>query len=101
VPTIYVLNILRNTAVIIAYTDQWFRTSPRSPETARSCEELLLGTTSFAELLALVLLVGIAYGLFRLIPDLGKFANQIFLLYRDEVVRVIGRGKEPAAPPKG
>lgn len=102
VPTIYLLNILRNTAVIIAYTDQWF---PYLPEIAGNgelgYESFFWAHNVFAELLALVLLIGIAYGLFRLIPDLGKFANQIFLLYRDEIIRVIGRGTAPAAPPKG
>jgi len=102
VPTIYLLNILRNTAVIIAYTDQWF---PYLPGIAGNgeigYESFFWAHNVFAELLALVLLIGIAYGLFRLIPELGKFANGIYLLYRDEVVRVIGRGKAPAAPPKG
>ena len=44
VPTIYVLNIIRNVAVIIAYTDQWF---PYFPAIAGNgeygYERLLLG----------------------------------------------------------
>ncbi|NYT08172.1 MAG: archaeosortase A, partial [Methanomicrobiales archaeon] len=65
VPTIYILNLVRNTAVIIAYTGQWF---PYLPSIAGNGE---FGYESFfwahnviAELLALVLLVGIAYSLF-------------------------------------
>ncbi len=59
VPTIYILNIARNVAVIIAYTEQWF---PYIPEIAGNGET---GYESFfwahnviAEGLALVLLIG-------------------------------------------
>ncbi len=96
VPTIYLLNIARNTAVIIAYTGQWF---PYFPEIAGNGQ---LGYESFfwahnviAEGLALVLLIGIAYGLFRLIPDLGKFAIDLYDLYRDEVMGFISRLQNP------
>ncbi len=92
VPTIYLLNIARNAAVIVAYTGQWF---PYLPQIAGNGE---LGYESFfwahnviAEGLALVLLIGIAYGLFRLIPDLGKFAIGLYDLYRDEVVSFVRR----------
>lgn len=85
-PTIYILNLVRNAAVIIAYTGQWF---PYFPEIAGNGE---YGYESFfwahnvaAELLALVFLVGIAYGLFRLIPDLGTFAVGLYDLYENEV----------------
>ena len=71
VPTIYILNIARNVAVIIAYTEQWF---PYLPGIAGNGE---YGYESFfwahnviAEGLALVLLIGIAYGLFGLIQAL-------------------------------
>lgn len=96
VPPIYVLNLFRNAAVIIAYTEQWF---PWFPEIAGNGE---YGYESFfwahnvaAELLALVLLVAIAYGLFRLIPGLGSLAAGLFDLYRDEVSRWFNR--TPAA----
>jgi archaeosortase A (PGF-CTERM-specific) len=86
VPTIYILNIVRNTAVIIAYTEQWF---PYYPEIAGNGE---FGYESFfwahnvaAELLALVLLVGIAYGLFRIIPGLADLAAGLYQLYSGEV----------------
>ena len=62
-PTIYILNLLRNVFVIMAYTGQYF---PYYPEIAGNGE---FGYESFfwahnviAELLALVLLVAIAYG---------------------------------------
>jgi archaeosortase A (PGF-CTERM-specific) len=85
-PTIYFLNLLRNVFVIMAYTDQWF---PYYPEIASNGE---LGYESFfwahnviAELTALVILIFIAYGLFRLIPTLGKFAEEVYQLYSGEI----------------
>jgi len=85
-PTIYILNILRNVFVIMAYTEQWF---PYYPEIASNGE---FGYESFfwahnviAELLALVLLVAIAYGMFTIIPKLGNFADDLYQLYYNEV----------------
>ncbi|WAC05836.1 MAG: archaeosortase A [Methanoregula sp.] len=93
-PTIYILNLLRNVFVIMAYTGQWF---PYHPEIAGNGE---FGYESFfwahnviAELLALVLLVAIAYGLFRIIPDLGNFADDLYQLYYSEVRAMFYRGK--------
>ncbi len=94
VPTIYILNLFRNTAVIIAYTEQWF---PYLPQIAGNGE---YGYESFfwahnvaAELLALVLLVAIAYGLFRIIPGLAEFARNLTSLYVDEIRKVFRRGR--------
>ncbi len=93
-PTIYILNLLRNVFVIMAYTEQWF---PYWPEIASNGE---FGYESFfwahnviAELLALVCLVLIAYGLFIIIPRLGSFADDLYQLYSGEVMRAFGRGK--------
>lgn len=92
VPTIYILNILRNTSVIIAYTEQWF---PFLPEIAGNGE---FGYESFfwahniiAEGLALLLLIGIAWGLFRIIPDLADFAVRLVQLYLGDIRRAFGR----------
>ena len=94
VPTIYILNLFRNTAVIIAYTEQWF---PYLPGIAGNGE---YGYESFfwahnvvAELLALVLLVAIAYGLFKIIPDLAEFAAGTYRLYEGEVRKVFRRDR--------
>ncbi len=94
VPTIYILNLIRNTAVIIAYTEQWF---PFLPDIAGNGE---FGYESFfwahnviAELLALVLLVAIAYGLFRIIPGLADLAAGLYDLYSGEVRRVFHRDR--------
>jgi archaeosortase A (PGF-CTERM-specific) len=93
-PTIYILNLLRNVFVIIAYTEQWF---PYYPSIASNGE---FGYESFfwahnviAELLALFFLVVIAYGLFTLIPNLGKFADELYHLYTGEVRKAFGKGK--------
>jgi archaeosortase A len=93
VPTIYFLNLLRNVYVIIAYTEQWY---PYLPEIASNGE---FGYESFfwahnvvAELIALVCLVFIAYGLFSIIPNLGKFADDLYRLYSGEIRKVFGKG---------
>jgi archaeosortase A (PGF-CTERM-specific) len=93
-PTIYILNLLRNVFVIIAYTEQWF---PYYPSIASNGE---FGYESFfwahnviAELLALVCLVLIAYGLFTIIPKLGSFADDIYQIYSGEIRKAFGRGK--------
>lgn len=94
VPVIYLLNLGRNVFVILAYTGQWF---PYLPEIASNGE---YGFESFfwahnviCELLALVALIAIAYGLFLIIPGLGAFADDLFTLYRGELRRVAGRGR--------
>jgi archaeosortase A (PGF-CTERM-specific) len=102
VPTIYVLNLMRNAFVIIAYTGQWF---PYFPSIAGNGE---FGYESFfwahhviAEALALVVLILIAYGLFRTIPQLGAFAESLYQLYNGEIRKISGRDSKSAAPPKG
>ncbi|RXE55524.1 archaeosortase A [Methanoculleus taiwanensis] len=98
-PTIYILNIFRNTFVISAYTGQWF---PYLPEIAGNGE---FGYESFfwahnvmCELGALLLLVAIAYGLFIIIPGLGAFADDLFKLYREELTVLVRRVKDE--PPR-
>ena len=93
-PTIYILNLFRNVFVIIAYTSQWF---PYWPDIAGNGE---IGYESFfwahnviAEMLALVVLIVIAYSLFTLIPRLGTFADELYQLYYGEIVRGFGRDK--------
>ena len=94
VPTIYVLNLARNAAVIIAYTGQWF---PYFPGIAGNgeygYESFFWAHNVFAELLALVLLIGIAYTLFRVIPGLGDLAAGLYSLYAGEIRRVFYRDR--------
>lgn len=91
-PTIYILNILRNVFVIIAYTEQWF---PYYPEIASNpgspgFESFFWAHNVIAELLALFVLVIITFGLFTLIPRLESFANELFQLYFDDWKTTIG-----------
>ncbi|MDH7594020.1 MAG: archaeosortase A [Methanomicrobiales archaeon] len=85
-PVIYILNIIRNTFVIIAYTEQWF---PFLPEIASNGE---YGYESFfwahnviSEILALVVLVAIAYRLFVIIPELGDWAGDLYSIYEEDL----------------
>ena len=101
-PVIYVLNLLRNVFVIIAYTDQWF---PYLPQIASNGE---FGYESFfwahnvlAELGALVALILIAWALFRLIPELGELAADLVEIYRSDFMRAVGRGRALAQQPRG
>jgi archaeosortase A (PGF-CTERM-specific) len=94
VPPVYVLNLLRNTGVIMAYTEQWFK---KLPDIAGSAEP---GYSSFfwahnivAEGLALLFLILLAYGLFRLIPDLADYAGDLVDAYRAEIMKISGKGK--------
>lgn len=91
-PVIYVLNLLRNTFVIIAYTEQWF---PFLPEIASNGE---YGYESFfwahnviSEILALFVLIGLAYELFVVIPELGDWAGDLYSVYRDELKELAER----------
>ncbi len=86
VPVIYLLNLFRNVFVIAAYTDQWF---PYLPEIASNGE---FGFESFfwahnilAEGGALIALIAIAYGLFIIIPDLGKWAADLYTIYAGDL----------------
>lgn len=94
VPTIYILNLIRNTAVIIAYTEQWF---PWFPEIAGNgeygYESFFWAHNVFAELLALLLLIGIAYALFRIIPALADYAADLVRLYIGEIRKIFCKGR--------
>jgi len=93
-PTIYILNLLRNAFVIMAYTEQWF---PYYPEIAGNgeyaYESFFWAHNVIAEMLALVLLIAIAYGLFKIIPKLGDFADDLYQLYAGEVRAMFYRGR--------
>jgi len=89
-PVIYLLNILRNVFVIVAYTEQWF---PFLPEIASNGE---YGYESFfwahnviSEILALFVLIALAYELFVIIPQLGEWANHLYIIYRDDLQRIV------------
>ena len=91
VPTIYILNLLRNVFVIIAYTDQWF---PYLPQIASNgewgYESFFWAHNVLAEGGALIALIAIAYGLFVLIPDLGEWAGDLYEVYREDLSSLAG-----------
>jgi archaeosortase A (PGF-CTERM-specific) len=92
VPPVYILNLFRNTGVIIAYSAQWFRWLPdisQSPEYGYS--SFFWAHNIIAECLALVFLIVLAYELFRLIPALADFAADLVDAYRLEVMKIFGR----------
>jgi archaeosortase A len=93
-PTIYFLNLLRNAFVIMAYTEQWF---PYWPEIAgngeKGYESFFWAHNVIAELLALICLVVIAYGLFSIIPRLGRYADDLYQMYAGEVRKAFYKDK--------
>jgi archaeosortase A (PGF-CTERM-specific) len=100
-PTIYILNLFRNVFVIMAYTGQWFPYwSDIAGNGEYGYESFFWAHNVIAELLALVALILIAYGLFVLIPQLGNFADELYQLYYGEVIRDFDRirGKGPQGP---
>jgi archaeosortase A (PGF-CTERM-specific) len=93
-PTIYFLNLLRNVFVIMAYTEQWFDYYPEIASNGEfGYESFFWAHNVIAELLALICLVLIAYGLFIIIPRLGAFADDLYQLYTGEIMRAFGKGK--------
>jgi len=100
-PTIYILNLFRNVFVIMAYTGQWFPYwSDIAGNGEYGYESFFWAHNVIAEMLALVALILIAYGLFVLIPQLGNFADDLYQLYYGEIVRDFDRirGKGPQKP---
>jgi len=88
-PTIYLLNLFRNAYVIMAYTGQWY---PWLPDLVGNgnygYESFFWAHNVFCELLALIVLIAIAYGLFRLIPDLGVLAEKLVSQYIRDIRQV-------------
>ena len=99
VPTIYFLNILRVVLVFIAWSDQWFTFLPDptgTNEFGAGYASFFWGHNVFAEALSLVVLIVIAFGLFRIIPQLADFARDLLNLYENEVrvlIRLAGLQK--------
>ena len=96
VPVIYILNLGRNVFVIIAYTAQWFPFLPGIASNGEwGYESFFWSHNILAEGGALVALVAIAYGLFVIIPDLGRLAGDLYAIYAGDIARLIGREKPP------
>ena len=95
VPTIYILNLFRNAAVIIAYTNQYFAWLPDiSGNKEYGYSSFFWAHNVFAEGFALIFLVALAYTLFKLIPALGDFAGALVQSYEKEIKSIFDRGTQ-------
>jgi archaeosortase A (PGF-CTERM-specific) len=80
--------------VFIAWSNQWFAFLPDITGTTKfgpGYSSFFWAHNVFAELLALVVLIVIAIGLFRIIPQLIDFARDLVDLYTGEVRVLIKR----------
>lgn len=93
-PVIYVLNLFRNAYVFMAYTEQWY---PWFPDLVGNgnygYESFFWAHNVFCELLALGILIAIAYGLFRIIPDLAVMAERLVTIYIGDIRQVFLRDR--------
>jgi archaeosortase A (PGF-CTERM-specific) len=90
-PVIYVLNLFRNAGVIITYTSQSFSWLPDiSGNTEYGYSSFFWAHNIFAEGVALIFLILLAYSLFRLIPALGDFAGDLVQSYEKEIKSIVG-----------
>ncbi|MCQ1538141.1 archaeosortase A [Methanocalculus taiwanensis] len=93
-PSIYILNIFRNAYVIMAYTGQWYPWFPDLVDNGNyGYASFFWAHNVFCELLALAILIAIAYGLFRLIPDLGLLAEKLVSQYIGDFRQVFLRDR--------
>jgi archaeosortase A (PGF-CTERM-specific) len=90
---IFVVNIFRNAYVVTAYTEQWY---PWFQEWFPAAD--MYGYASFfwahnvfCELLAIGVLIGLAYALFRLNPEMVKTIHAIGLVYYEGLLDIRSR----------
>lgn len=94
---IFVVNIFRNVYVVTAYTQQWypwFQEWFPEPE-MYGYASFFWAHNVFCELLAVVVLIGIAYLLFKLNPTMVTTLRDIGVVYYDDLIamrdRIFGR----------
>ena len=93
-PVIYILNLFRNAGVIMTYTSQMFSWLPDiSGSSEYGFSSFFWAHNIFAEGIALVFLIILAYSLFRLIPALGEFAASLVGTYEKEIRKIFGKDK--------
>jgi len=91
---IYLLNLFRNAGVIMAYTSQMFTWLPDiSGNTEYGYSSFFWAHNIFAEGIALLFLIALAYSLFRLIPALGDFAGDLVGTYEKEIKSIFGKDR--------
>ncbi len=103
VPVIYLLNLIRDVFVILAFGNQWFQIMP---ETVMGWTGETVAYTSFfwahnvlAETGSLIALVVISYAVMTLMPELLTYLMDIVSLIKPENIKKMLRGQEvPAAP---
>jgi len=94
IPSIYILNLLRNSFVIMAYTGQWFDFGAEligNGETG--FESFFWSHNVICEGLALIVLIIIAWGVFRIIPGTWDEIEELIGYYTGEVRRIAGKDK--------
>ena len=93
-PVIYILNLFRNAGVVIAYTSQIFSWLPDiSGSQEYGYSSFFWAHNVFAEGIALLFLIILAYNLFRLIPALGDFAADLVGTYEHEIRKIFDKDK--------
>jgi archaeosortase A (PGF-CTERM-specific) len=93
VPLLYLLNLLRVAIVFIAVSDAWFRSFPDlSPDRGIGATDFFWAHNVFAEALAIVALLVIIIGLFRLVPGLAVLARDLVDLYTGSITAFFRRG---------
>lgn len=83
VPVIAVLNLVRVVVVFVAVSGRWFSSFPDPWGTGNA--NFFWAHNVFAESIAVVVLLALVYGLFRINPELGAFARELVRVYYDRV----------------
>ena len=92
-PLIYLLNLLRVAIVFIAVSDAWFWFLPDlSGNTGFRAADFFWAHNVFAEALAIIALLAITLGMFRIIPALAVAARGLVDLYTGSVKAFFKRG---------
>lgn len=90
---IFVVNIFRNTYVVTAYTEQWypwFQEWFTGPE-FYGYASFFWAHNVFCEVLAIAVLIGLAYALFKLNPEMVKTIQSIGIVYYEGFIEIWNR----------
>jgi archaeosortase A (PGF-CTERM-specific) len=93
-PSIYLLNLLRNAGVIIAYTEQWFPYFQEYIGGEEGFASFFWAHNIIAEAIAFLFLFVLAYGLFRFMPTLADFAVDLLQMYKEETMALLAESEE-------
>lgn len=91
VPSIYILNLLRNSFVVMAYTGQWFDFGAELIGNGEEgFESFFWAHNVICEGLALIVLIIIAWGVFRIIPGTWDEIEDLIGYYSKKFRRIAG-----------